>query len=204
MYIYLYTYELKRKEAGEGLCHAVQTYTQQDGEKSPKHSHLSPVPALYLHPYTQNTAQISWFHQQGKCRGSTPGKPGGGMKDNPSQGSQEWGMYNRHCIISSKLCSLTQSQDLWLPTVVPMATAATAALGPTATSEWCLTKGTVETLCCIPPQLLASSGKPYWNWNKVGKSLISQQLQLEKISSLCPWMVRPTNAVQWHLFSPDS
>lgn len=63
-----------------------------------------------------------------------------------------------------KLYSLTQSQDLWLPTVVPMATAATATtvvLAPTATSEWCLTKGSVETLCCIPPQLLASSGKPY-------------------------------------------
>lgn len=60
--------------------------------------------------------------------------------------------------------SLTQSQDLCLPTVVPMATGATATtvvLASTATSEWCLTKGSVETLCCIPPQLLASSGKPY-------------------------------------------
>lgn len=57
-----------------------------------------------------------------------------------------------------KLDTLTQSQDLWLPTVVPMAT---AVLGPTATTEWCMTKGTVETLCCIPPQLQASSGKPH-------------------------------------------
>lgn len=35
-----------------------------------------------------------------------------------------------------KLDSLTHSQDLWLPTVMPMAT---AVLGPIATSEWCLT-----------------------------------------------------------------
>lgn len=30
-----------------------------DGEKSPKHSHLFPVPAVCLHPHTQNIAQIS-------------------------------------------------------------------------------------------------------------------------------------------------
>lgn len=82
------------------------------------------------------------------------------MRDAPSQGSQQWGTYNWCCIMSANW-TLTQSQDLWLPTEVPMATAAMAALGPTAVSEWCLTKETIETLCCILPQLLPSSGKLY-------------------------------------------
>lgn len=162
-----------------------------DREKSPKHCNLSPVPALCLHPYTQNTTQISWFYLQGKCGRRTPGKPGAGRKDAPSQGSQQWEMYNQCCIISLNCAVWHKASICGCPTGVPMATAATAVLGPTATSEWWLTKGTVETLCCIPPQLLANSGKGHRNWNKAGKSVIFQKHQLAKISSFCPWMNDP-------------
>lgn len=175
----------------------------KDGEKSPKHRRLVLVPALCLHPHTQNTAQISWHYLQGKCGGSSPGKPGRGMKDTPSQGSQQWGTHNQCCIISSnctvwhkaRICGCLQ-WCLW-----PLLPLLFLAPLPPVSGAW-------QKELCIPLQYSTTTAgqfwNPYWNWNEAGKSVIVQQLQLAKISSLCPWMVRPTSAVQWHLFSPDS
>lgn len=70
-------------------------------------------------------------------------------------------------------------------TIGAHATSAPTVPGPTTSNEWCLTKATVETLCYVPPKLLANSRKTYWNWSKVGKSVI-YQLQLAKISSFMP------------------
>lgn len=170
-----------------------------DREKSPKHSHLSPVPALCLHPYTQNAAQISWYYLQGKCGGRTPGKPGAGRKDAPSQGSQQLGTYNQCCIISLNCTVWHKASICGCPTGVPMATAATAVLGPTATSEW---------WNCGNPLLYFTTAGQLWE----------AALKLEqgrKISDLpkaptgknlqfMPLNEGPTNAVQWHLLSPDS
>lgn len=62
---------------------------------------------------------------------------------------------------NSKPYGLTQSQDLGLPMVMPMATTDTAVPGCTTTTERCLTKATAETLCYSPLKLPANSGNAY-------------------------------------------
>lgn len=74
---------------------------------------------------------------------------------------------------NAKLYGLTKSQDLWLPITMPMTMATAAFPGPTTIAARCLAKATAETLCYIPPKLLANSRNAYQNWSKARKQAIS-------------------------------
>lgn len=144
-----------------------------DGEKSPKHSHLFCVPAVCPYAYTHSIAQISEFPLQGIVREQHPWE---------ARSHVEWslpGLSGSGAFTISAAC--TNFKTIWSDTKPASAAGYNDAHGhccqccswPTTTNESCLAKATLETLCYIPPKLLANSGNLYCNWSKVGKSAIS-------------------------------